>query len=344
MRSWLESQTSFRVPGVSRGNHISHVSSDRVWISDNKNLVLTNTAGNEIDRVTDITKYGDGVHTVTSDGDLIYIDRKGNITKLSKDDTVKSLLIPNNTAPWRRLCVYSFPFTGDLLVGMCNDNPVTGHINRYTNTGRHIQTIQHNNKGQELYRYPRYITENHNGDVVVSDMDGDHGSVVVTDSEGRYRFSYTGPPSGSGLRPYGICTDALSHILLYDYNTDTVQILDRDGRFLSQTGTLQRAIETVNGLRKWPFSLSYDYSTHLLWVGSKKNNKVNIYSLIYKVSMTDLPLDNLECEKHPSGTLSQFCILCEAALCEICIMTSTDHKKHDVRDVEKLFREIHKRK
>ncbi|XP_062583618.1 uncharacterized protein LOC134245336 [Saccostrea cucullata] len=52
----------------------------------------------------------------------------------------------------------------------------------------------------------------------------------------------------------------------------------------------------------------------------------------------------MKCVKHPSDPLSQFCVLCETALCEICIKTSSDHKKHDVRDVEKLFREINKKK
>uniref|UniRef100_K1QSB8 Uncharacterized protein n=1 Tax=Magallana gigas TaxID=29159 RepID=K1QSB8_MAGGI len=57
---------------------------------------------------------------------------------------------------------------------------------------------------------PNYITENNNGDIAVSDYD----AVVVTEREGRHRFSYTGHPAESVLRPRGICTDALSHILV----------------------------------------------------------------------------------------------------------------------------------
>nr|XP_034309430.1 uncharacterized protein LOC105324216 [Crassostrea gigas] len=54
--------------------------------------------------------------------------------------------------------------------------------------------------GRELYGRPDYITENNNGDVVVSDFWYD---VVVTERGGRHRFFYRGPP-GSELQPHGI--------------------------------------------------------------------------------------------------------------------------------------------
>ncbi|XP_061171149.1 uncharacterized protein LOC133180698 [Saccostrea echinata] len=328
-------QKSVTVTGVSDCSHISRVSPDRVWISDEDNLILTNTTGDKLHHLTGIYSYGYGIHTVTSDGDLIYIDSYGNINKLSTDHRVQTTLIKYNTAPWRPLCVYSSPSTGDLLVGMRNTDTDTGQVNRYKNTGQHIQTIQRDNTGQGLYSRPRYITENRNGDVIVSDYD--RGAVVVTDRVGRHRFSYTGPPSGSGLVPRGICTDALSHILVCDYRTNTVQMIDKDGQFLSQLEPGQHRIYGPRGL-------SYDDRTHLLWIGSYRNNKVNIYRLIYGDSLTALSLEKMKCVKHPRGTLSQFCIPCETALCEMCFRTSSDHIKHDVKDVEKLFREIHKRK
>ncbi|XP_062608103.1 uncharacterized protein LOC134269946, partial [Saccostrea cucullata] len=166
--------------------------------------------------------------------------------------------------------VYSSPSTGDLLVGISNTDTKTSQVKRYNNTGQHIQTIQHNNKGQRLYISPRYITENRNGDVIVSDYLRD---VVVTDRRGRHRFSYTGHPSGSGLRPCGICTDALSHILVCDVYTRSVHIIDQDGLFLTQIETKHHGIGV-------PYGLSYDCDTQLLWVGSRDNNTVNIYRLI----------------------------------------------------------------
>ncbi|XP_062583617.1 uncharacterized protein LOC134245335 [Saccostrea cucullata] len=284
-------EKSFRVTGVTGCNHVSHISSDRVWISDDKgHLVLSNAAGEELHRVTDITTFDGGVHTVTSDGDLIYIDRNGNINKLSKDNKVKTVLIPYNTLipynrfTWGPQCVYSSPSTGDLLVGeMYVDYTMKGQVNRYTNTGQHIQTMQHDNTGQRLCIKPIYITENCNGDVIVSDY---YRGVVVTDRGGRHRFTYRGPTSGSGLAPRGICTDALSHILVCDLTTLSVQILDSYQRLLSQADTQQHGIDV-------PWSMSYDERTQLLLVGSRINSTVNIYRLVYGDSLTYLSIETL---------------------------------------------------
>ncbi|XP_065930294.1 tripartite motif-containing protein 3-like [Magallana gigas] len=146
---------------------------------------------------------------------------------------------------------------------------VTGRVVRYIQRGQLTQTIQNDNTGRGLYRLPNYITENNNGDVVVSDSN----AVVVTERGGRHRFSYTGHQSGSGLRPRGICTDALSHILVCDLITLTVQMLNKDGQFLS---FLLRESEEFG----YPHSLSYDVNTHRLWVGSGDNNKVCVYRYI----------------------------------------------------------------
>ncbi|XP_062592679.1 uncharacterized protein LOC134254152 [Saccostrea cucullata] len=324
-------QKSVTVSGVSECYHISRVTSDRVWISDYKgNLILTNTKGEELDHVTDIGSVWGG-HTVNGECDLIYIDSEYNINKLSTENKEKTTIIQYNTSPWEPQCVYSSPSTGDLLVGMCRDDTETGKVVRYNSTGENIQTIQHHNiTGQELYSWPIYITENRNGDVIVSDSWRD--AVVVTDRDGNYRFSYTGPPSGSGLTPQGICTDALSHILVCDENTHSVQMLDSEGHYLTEIQTRQHG-------RDRPYGLSYDEDTHLLWVGSDDNNTVNLYRVVDTDSLTALPVEDFKCRKHPSCPLSQFCIPCEVTLCQMCIRTS--HKKHDVRDVEKLFREIH---
>lgn len=118
---------------------------------------------------------------------------------------------------------------------MYNYDTQTGMVARYNLNGQLKQTVQHDVKGFRQYNMPNYITENNNGDIVVSELNFDFvsGVVVVTDREGRHRFSYTGSSSGSGLQPLGLCTDVLSHILVCDGKTDTVQMLDRDGHFLS---------------------------------------------------------------------------------------------------------------
>ncbi|XP_062582764.1 uncharacterized protein LOC134244517 [Saccostrea cucullata] len=106
-------------------------------------------------------------------------------------------------------------------------------VTRYNDKGQLIQTVQN-----RLFRRPRYITENRNGDVIVSDVD----RLVVTERGGGHRFTYTGPPSGSGLALQGICTDVMSHILVSANNTNTVQMIDKDGHFLSLILTPQQLI------------------------------------------------------------------------------------------------------
>lgn len=144
---------------------------------------------------------------------------------------------------------------------------------RYNQSGKLTQIIYKGKTGLELYNLPNYITENNNGDVVVSDYDDPCGAVVVTERGGRHRFSYTGHPPESGLEPGGVCTDVLSNILVCDKETATVQILDRNGQFLTHLLTRPSGIIT-------PCSLSYDRSTHRLWVGSHNNNKVVVFRYI----------------------------------------------------------------
>ncbi|XP_061171207.1 uncharacterized protein LOC133180750 [Saccostrea echinata] len=258
---------SITVTDVNDVRNISRVSSDRVWMSDGNNLILTNTAGDTLHHLTNIDSYY-GEHTVNNAGDLIYIDKDHNINKLSTDNRSKSILI-KKTKLWKPLCVYCSRSNRDLLVGMW-DYRKTGKVNRYNNTGQHIQTIQHNSTGQKLYKSPAYITENRNDDVIVSDLDK---GIVVTEHEGKYRFTYAGPPSGSGLAPLGICTDALSHILVCDRNTQTLHMINKDGYFLSLIQTRQH-----HGIFS-PWSLNYDYKTHLLWVRSW-NDRVCVYRYI----------------------------------------------------------------
>ncbi|XP_052693127.1 uncharacterized protein LOC128171380 [Crassostrea angulata] len=271
LTSGAEFHQSLTVPGVDCCRHISCVTSDRVWVSDFNNFMLTDTTGVPLHRVEDSLSGDGGSHTVNSESELIYIDEDYNINKLSKDMKTTTTFIETTDSTWRPRCVYWSPSTGDLLVAMFNSDTYTGKVTRYNQSGQLTQTIQYHNTGRGLYRLPRYITENNNGDVVVSDFE--FRAVVVTERGGRHRFSHTGHPSGSGLQPWGICTDALSHILVCDGRTDTVQMINKDGQFLSHLLTKSQEMGR-------PWGLGYDVNTHRLWVGSPWNNKVCVYRYI----------------------------------------------------------------
>lgn len=109
---------------------------------------------------------------------------------------------------------------------------------------------------------------------MVSDLD----AVEVTECGGKHRFSYKGHTLGSNIKPRefdprGLCTDALSHILVCDGMSDTVQMIDKDGQFLSHL------LITPQGIIS-PLSLSYDTHTHRVWVGSLQKSKMCVYSYI----------------------------------------------------------------
>lgn len=72
---------------------------------------------------------------------------------------------------------------------------------------------------------------------------------------------------------WGICTDALLHILLCDKRTNTVQMINKGGQFLSHLLIRPSGIFI-------PHSLSYDENTHRLWVGSEDNNMVGVFRYI----------------------------------------------------------------
>lgn len=144
-------------------------------------------------------------------------------------------------------------------------------VNGYNRTGQLIQSIQHDNTGLDLYCMPNYITENNNRDAVVSDSNL-AGAVVVTDYKGRHRFTYAKHPPK--FFPLEICTDAMSHILLCDGVTRSINILNKDGQFLSH-------LEIELSVFEIPTSLSYDFNRNCIWVGSRNNHTCTVFAYRY---------------------------------------------------------------
>ncbi|XP_052678009.1 uncharacterized protein LOC128159018 [Crassostrea angulata] len=254
----------YTVPGVDDVCHISLGKSGRLWASDYiGNLVQTDLQGNQLQKIQ-TSGQDEGFHTVTQDGDLIYTDQDNKvINRITPDNTITEFI---KTGDWRSLSLHSSYINGDILVGMYTDEEAK--VTRYNKTGTEIQNIQRDNKGQSLYNYPHYITENINGDVCVSDYH--KHAVVVVDKSGQHRFSYTG--QRSRFNPYGICTDVLGHILVCDKISKTVHLLDQDGQFLSLLLASQQGID-------YPISVCVDDENNL-WVGQWLSNTVTVYKYL----------------------------------------------------------------
>uniref|UniRef100_K1PZ44 B box-type domain-containing protein n=1 Tax=Magallana gigas TaxID=29159 RepID=K1PZ44_MAGGI len=176
----------YTVPGVDNAFHISLGKSGIFWVSDDwGDLVQTDLQGNQLQKIR-TSGTDQGYQTVTQDGDLIYTDKRNKVINRIKPD--KTITKFNKTEDWEPISIHSSHINGDLLVGMVKKRETK--VTRYNKTGTEIQNIQKDNKRQELYKYPLYITENINGDVCVSDYD--KHAVVVVDKSGQHRFSYKG--------------------------------------------------------------------------------------------------------------------------------------------------------
>lgn len=272
---------SFKVKGFQNYNHIACVPPNMCWVSDGIKVTLTNITGDTLYHLKStfsLISWHTGIyHTVNNEGDLIYIDLSGSIKQLSLDkETISEIIEINYLEENQPRCVFCSPLNGDLLVGMVDkfhfDEEKKGKVYRYKKNWSLAQTSKFDKTGLKICDIPwtpNNIIENNNGDVVVSCYD----FVVVHNSVGQPRFTYKGHPSGSELLPLGICTNALSHILIGDDKTDRIHIIDKDGQFLSHL------LVKPSRLFK-PHCLSYDVSSHCIYIGTNLKlgeNSIYVY-------------------------------------------------------------------
>nr|XP_034314542.1 uncharacterized protein LOC105348092 [Crassostrea gigas] len=256
----------YKVPGVENVYHVSLGKSGRLWGSDDKgNLVQTNLPGNQLRKIQ-TSGENEGYHTVTQDGELIFTDKENKvINRIKQENTITEFI---KTGEWKPISIQSSHINGDILLGMKREKEAK--VTRYNKIGEEIQNIQRGNIGQELYRYPRYITENINGDICTSD--NNKRAVVVVNKSGQHRFSYTG--QGSSFIPFGICTDLFGHIIVCDiiFKNKTIDILDQDGRLLSTLLAPQHGIHR-------PRIVCVDDENNI-HVGQWNTNTVKVYKYL----------------------------------------------------------------
>ena len=265
LSSFVTEVKEYTVPGIQHTNHVSLGKSEIVWVSDDVgNLVQTDLQGSALQKMK--TSGGcRGYHTITQNMDLMYADRKKLvINRVTMDNKVTKFI---KTGDWEPLSIHSSKINGDILVGMIKDDVTK--VTRYNKTGREIQNIPRDNKEQELYIYPRYITENINGDICTSDFG--IRAVVVVNKSGHHRFSYSG--QHSKFYPFGICTDVVGHIIVCDayYENSTVDVLDQDGQFLR---ILLKEPDIA-----LPYSVCIDDENNL-HVGQYFTNKVTVFKYL----------------------------------------------------------------
>lgn len=217
------------VPGSGWIDHIANVKIGRLWVSDYDKILKEVNFQNVIQTVTDAS-CSFGKFDVTSEGFLLYVRRENIGCSIQKMTPGGKNVIMFTSDSNMIMCIHSSKINMDLIVCVHNKTNNSVQLARYGSTGETIRDIAVDGLGQELYKYPIYVTENRNGDVVVSDKE--KKALVVVDSFGGYRFDYSG--YHSQLSPGGICTDVYRHILVADchFNNSSIHILDQDGQFL----------------------------------------------------------------------------------------------------------------
>lgn len=152
--------------------HISYMASNRILISCRCHLLLINKKGKTIYQKHDLFCHssidGSGRHTVNNENNVFYIRNKTDVYKLSKNWKSTHFLKTNSSL--KPSCVHWSTITNELLVGMYQKKTMTGMVFRYNPDGQLTQKIQHDNPGLDIYINPNYITENNNGDIVVSEF------------------------------------------------------------------------------------------------------------------------------------------------------------------------------
>ncbi|XP_062596330.1 uncharacterized protein LOC134257753 [Saccostrea cucullata] len=258
-------EMKLNIPHITHVRHISCGTSDRLWISGTEDLVLTDIKTKKTLYKLPVTTDGYGCHSVNREGALIFIDGASNIKKLSEGREAELLM--RTTEPWKPISIHCSHSSDTLLIGMIIPLK-SAKVVCYNGAGQEIQTLQNDHRGKPLYEAPAYITEN-NGDVIVSDYK--RRAVIVMEKTGKHCFSYRGPPLGSTteLWPRGVCTDSQTNILVSDFYTQMVHIVDNDGHFL-------RYLHVDQGLRK-PFGLCFDSEKNMVVVGSYEINTVHLY-------------------------------------------------------------------
>eukprot|EP00105_Crassostrea_gigas_P014837 XP_011431647.1 PREDICTED: tripartite motif-containing protein 3-like [Crassostrea gigas] len=212
--------------------HVSCLNDEDIWIHGNDNILRLYNLQRGLLKSVKTKSWNCAMDlAVTRTGDLVYTDKANRTVNIVKNKEIQTVITLQGWIPGG-VCRTS---SGDILVAMYMDNWKTpSKVVRYSDFTEK-QSIQYNDNGQALYslgHYTKYISENRNLDICVSDWGA--RAVVVVNQAGEFRFMYTGLPSSSkeSFDPYGITTDSQSRILIADFNNHGIHIIDKDGQFL----------------------------------------------------------------------------------------------------------------
>nr|XP_022327713.1 uncharacterized protein LOC111127023 [Crassostrea virginica] len=154
---------------------------------------------------------------------VVFSDNLNKAVKRVSDNN--TLLTLFKTKDWNPFGITNTS-SGDLLLCLRTDDQ--SKVVRYSSTGTVLQEIQFDSQGQPLYQLAWYITENVNGDVIVTDLK--RNVVVAVNRLGVFRYSYGGKKRTSELST--VATNSIGHVFITDFRGDKIHMLDQYGKFL----------------------------------------------------------------------------------------------------------------
>ena len=199
----------------------------KVWMGgQSRDLKLFDLQGH-LHRTVTITCTG--IYISMHNKQVVFSDNLDKAVKrVSDDDTVVTMF---TTGDWRPFGITGSA-SGDLLICLRNDDQ--SKVVRYNSTGTVLQEIQYDSQCQTLYQFAWYITENTNGDIIVTDLK--RTMAIAVDRLGVYRYSYGGKMRAFGVsKDIDVCsvaTDSVGHVIITDFQGDKIHMLNQDGNFL----------------------------------------------------------------------------------------------------------------
>ena len=234
---------------------IACVEGGLAWVkTERKKLQLMDREGSVKDTIE--TNLGFSDMTVTSDGDLLLTDSNNKCIKcLSGEKTVSTLFTTSRT-PNSISCLHN----DDVVVAFPRDSKVAV----YSRNGQVRRTLD-----SIKFRNPRRVAVNKvNQDIYVCDHErawyDSTGKLIAVGEDGRLRYEYTGQ-GDSKLTPVDVCTDQIGHILITDYKTDRVHILDQKGQFIQYVLTSRQRLNR-------PVTIDIDREG-FVWVGENHGDE-----------------------------------------------------------------------
>lgn len=233
------------------------MTSNKLWVSDFNSIEEINETGDVFMKL-DVEFGVYGRHTVTREGNLLFLNNY-SVYILTSNGDIRNLYISAS----KHSCIYASRINSDIFIG------APSVVNRYSESSKKLLKIQEEN----LYGRPNYITENTNGDIIVSDEQ--RKAIVVVNKIGRHLFNYRGNHSLPEFNPRGVCTDAFGHILVcnHSYHDPSVHLLDENGHLLMSLLTKHRPDEDL------PQDLCVD-DKHNLYVGCGISNVIDVYKYL----------------------------------------------------------------